>query len=140
MLAFTGPVCTSMLLTMLALNQDQEVAYPVHQLEGTLTKRPGALLLRSFHSRWIDEAPVYLFGIAGKGRARLAHAITHRDNVVKGLVAKLVEMPGSLLADIDVHTRHGLYGQRMQFSRLASRAVHLDAARAHLPNESSSHF
>jgi hypothetical protein len=56
------------------------------------------------------------------------------------LVAKLVEMPGSLLADIDVHTRHGLYGQRMQFSRLTSRAVHLDAPRAQLPQEAFCHL
>src|SRR6266478_4676686 len=87
-----GPACASYPLTLLTVDQDHKIADPVCQLECDLLEGSGALPLRSLYRRRIDEAPMHFFGVAGKGRARFAHAITHGDDIVEGLAAKLVEV------------------------------------------------
>src|SRR5215470_16787538 len=125
---------------MLALNPYHQVAYPSNELERNLVEGPGAFLLRALDRRRVDETPMHLFGIAGKGGAGLAHAIAHRDNVIEGLVAKLVEVLGAQPADIDAHAGHGPDGERVQPGWLAPRAPHLDAPLAQMAQDALGHL
>src|SRR2546428_604694 len=112
--------------TFFSFDQYHEIANPIRQLQCYLFERLVAILFCPLNSSWIDEAPVHALWITGKGGTCLANAIADRHHVVERLVKKRVQVLRSLLADVNAHFCHGLYGKRMKTCGLAASAESLD--------------
>src|SRR5579871_3579625 len=79
--------------------------------------------------------------VDGEDRADLAHAITHRDNGVKMLVTKLVEVLGMRPPHLDAEVLHRTLGQGMNpFCWITSGALGFDVTMAQLPEQRFGHL
>jgi hypothetical protein len=98
------------------------------------------LLLCPFNSGRVGKAPVDTLWVTWKGRAFLKHTITERNNAIKELSTKLVNMFWSLLADVKADSSESTHSIRMEARRVAPCTIGFNLSFAEMPHESFSHL
>lgn len=111
------------------------------EFEGSPPKRANALLLRARCRCRVVETPTDAHRVAGEHWAHLAGAVAECNDVIKLLSRELIDMFRALAADVDVKliAKH-VHAERVNFQRLCTRAVHVDRARAQVPQDSFGHL
>src|SRR5258708_2994805 len=128
------------LVFLLILNQNQQGANTGHQLKGGLLKDLVSFFLRTFDRARIGKAPMHAFRFTWIGWTRFSYPVTNSKNIVKRLACQLVDMLGSLLANINPQYSTGSHRKRMQVRWVASRTANLNVSSAKCTQDAFCHL